>query len=476
MKNLSDQEQPYYAVILAGGSGSRLWPLSRQQLPKQFLSLGGRENLLEATISRLEPLISPDQVVVVTSEKHATGEAFDVLDKFSRILEPVGRNTAAAIAVAAAWLLDIVGSDAVMVVLPADHLIKDAQSFRNCLEIAGEEARHGSLLTFGIQPTRPDTGFGYIQVDQRDQSVLDVIRFTEKPDLATAESFLVEGGYFWNSGMFVWKASAILDEISKHLPELYHVLESIRRQWAGGEDWQEVLRQRFAEMPSVSIDYGVMERSDNVRLVPVDIDWSDVGSWDAVYDVSDKDADGNVIDGQVLALGCRNSLLRGKRRLLAVSGLEDIIAVETEDAILLCRRGDSQSVRDIVDAVKVRGGREHIEHMTVKRPWGSYTVLEDRDSGYKLKRLEVNPGASLSLQSHQHRSEHWVVVSGTATVSDGDRTFSVEKNESTFIPVGQRHQLANKGTIPLKIVEVQVGDYLEEDDIERFEDRYGRMK
>ncbi|MFQ5356326.1 MAG: mannose-1-phosphate guanylyltransferase, partial [Mariprofundaceae bacterium] len=358
MKNLSDQKHPYYAVILAGGSGSRLWPLSRQQLPKQFLSLDGRENLLEATVSRLEPLISPDQVVVVTSEKHATGEAFDVLDKLSTILEPEGRNTAPAVAVAAAWLLDIVGSDAVMVVLPADHLIKDAQAFRNCLEIAGEEARRGSLLTFGIQPTRPDTGFGYIQVDQRDASVLDVIRFTEKPDLGTAELFLDEGGYFWNSGMFVWKASVILDEISKHLPDLNQVLESIRRQWASGEDWQEVLRQRFVEMTSVSIDYGVMERSDNVRLVPVDIDWSDVGSWDAVYDVSDKDADGNVIDGQVLALGCRNSLLRGNRRLLAASGLKDIIAVETDDAILLCRRGDSQSVRDVVDAVKARGGRE----------------------------------------------------------------------------------------------------------------------
>jgi len=462
------------AVILAGGSGSRLWPLSRQQLPKQFLCLEGSETLLDATIERLAPLVEREKVVIVTSEAHATGEAFEALEGLHTILEPVGRNTAPAIALAAAWQMDFGGGDAVMVVLPADHLIKDVASFQQRLTIAATAAAAGDLVTFGIEPTRPDTGFGYIQTGG-DGDLRSVKRFAEKPDLATAESFLAQGDYYWNSGMFVWKASVILAEIAEHLPELTDVLSSIRQQWQQ-EEWQEVVRHRFADMPSISIDYGVMEKSKRVRLVPADIGWSDVGSWDAVYDISAKDEDCNVLDGDVLAQNCSNSLLRGSSRLLAAAGLEDIIAVETPDAILLCKRGDSQSVRGLVDAIKQRGSGEHFEHVTVKRPWGRYTVLDDRSTGYKLKRIEVKPGASLSLQAHQHRSEHWVVVSGTATVTQGDRTFTVTKNESTYISIGERHRLANLGKIPLQIVEVQVGDYLEEDDIERFEDNYGRMK
>jgi len=463
------------AVILAGGSGTRLWPLSRQQLPKQFLKLQGDETMLEGTISRLAPIVSRENVWVVTSEAHAIGEAYSALDELNTILEPVARNTAPAIALAAALLADLSGSDPMMLVLPADHLIRNRENFHQCLEIAIAAAADDKLVTFGIVPTRPDTGFGYIQADpDKELKVHPVVRFAEKPDLATAESFLAEGGYYWNSGMFVWKASVILDEVQKHLPDVWSVLEKMRAKWKRDEPWQEVIRHGFADMPSISIDYGVMEKSERVALVPCDIGWSDVGSWDAVYEVSEHDAFGNAVSGDVLELDCKNSLIRSHSRLLAAVGLEDVIAIETPDAILLTKRGDSQRVREVVDAIKDRGSREHIENMTVLRPWGRYTVLEDKMSGYKLKRIEVDPGASLSLQSHRKRSEHWVVVSGAATVTRGDEIFTVRKNESTFIPIGQKHQLANREKVPLLIVEVAVGDYLGEDDIERFDDLYGR--
>ncbi|MDX8404245.1 MAG: mannose-1-phosphate guanylyltransferase/mannose-6-phosphate isomerase [Mariprofundaceae bacterium] len=463
------------AVILAGGSGTRLWPLSRQQLPKQFLNLQGGETLLEGTISRLNPLISRDHVWVVTSESLASGEAYAALSELNTILEPVGRNTAPAVAVAAALLMDLTESDPVMLVLPADHLIQDVESFHQCLETAMDVAASGKLVTFGIKPTRPDTGFGYIQAEsEADNSAYPVLRFTEKPDLATAESFLSDGSYYWNSGMFVWKASVILEEFEKHLPDLWIVLDGMRDQWKQGEPWREVIRHGFSDMPSISIDYGVMEKSDRVALVPCDIGWSDVGSWDAVYDISDHDEKGNALAGDVLSFDCKNSLIRSESKLLAAVDLEDVIVVETPDAILLSRRGESQRVREIVDHIKARGSREHIEHVTVCRPWGSYTVLEDHDSGYKLKRIEVSPGSSLSLQSHQKRSEHWVVVTGTASVTRGGEVYTVSKNESTYIPIGEKHRLSNEGNVPLQIVEIQIGDYLGEDDIERFDDVYGR--
>lgn len=464
------------AVVLAGGSGSRLWPLSRQQLPKQFLKLEGEVSLLEATIHRLHPLIGNSDVWVVTGESHASGEAYSELVKYNQILEPAGRNTAPAIALAAALLMDQSGEDPVMVVLPADHIIKRPQVFREHLAEALKVAGSGRLVTFGIKPERPDTGFGYIEVGLADTEAKPVRRFTEKPDLATAEGFLRQGNYYWNSGMFVWRASVILEEISRWIPEIDTVLAEMRAAWQGGRTWQEVVRENFARMPDISIDYGVLERSDKVSLIPCDIDWSDVGSWDAVHEISAQDAQGNVLRGDVIAIDCKNSLLRSNDRLLAAVGLEDVIAVETADAILLARRGDSQRVREIVDKLKARGSREHIEHLTVRRPWGSYKVLEDSGSGYKMKRIEVLPGHSLSLQRHQHRSEHWVVVSGTATVTRGSETFTVSKNESTYIPIGVLHRLENKGRIPLQIVEVQVGEYVGEDDIERFDDSYGRTE
>jgi len=465
------------SVILAGGSGSRLWPLSRQQLPKQFLNLDGENSMLGATINRLAPMIDVDDVWVVTGEAHATGEAFSELDGLHKILEPCGRNTAPAVAIAAALLQDHSNEDdPVMVVLPADHIISNKVAFQACLSIAVEVAEQDHLVTFGIVPEHPETGFGYIQAKPGDGNVHSVLRFVEKPDISTAKTMLADGHYFWNSGMFVWKASVILGEIKKHVPDIWSVLESMRDRWKNGELWQEVVRDSFHEMPDISIDYGIMEHSDIVSLVAADIGWSDVGSWDAVHEIAIQDEHRNKVSGNVLAIDCKNSLLRSEKNLIAAVGLDGIIAVETPDAILLCKAGESQRVREIVDALKKDGtGNYHLEHVTVRRPWGSYTVLEDSGQGYKLKRIEVLPGATLSLQAHQHRSEHWVVVAGTATVTCGDIVKTVAKNGSAYIPIGVTHRLENKGKIQLQMIEVQVGDYLGEDDIERFEDSYGRV-
>lgn len=460
------------AVILAGGSGTRLWPLSREQLPKQFLSIDGGHTLLEATIQRLQPLIAQDHVLIVTKKDYAQGEAYHALNRYDTLLEPEGRNTAPAIALAAAWLTRN-GADPVMVVLPADHVIKEAAMFQGSLQQAVEAALSGKLVTFGIAPSRPDTGFGYIQAGaSQGSNVYAVQRFAEKPDAATARHFLEEGGYFWNSGMFVWQASAILREITEHLPEVAAVLGDITAAWRNGEK-PEAIAAHFLRMPSISIDYGVLEKTANVALIPCDIGWSDVGSWDAVHEVSSKDAAGNATQGNVIAVDCRNALIQSNKRLVAAIGVEDINIVETADAVLITRRGESQRVREVVDTLKRNNAQEHIAHLTVQRPWGSYTVLENADD-FKMKRITVKPGQSLSMQRHMHRSEHWIVVSGTATVTQNDEVIAVTKNQSTYIPIGAKHRLENRGKIPLQIIEVQVGEYLEEDDIERFEDEYGR--
>jgi mannose-1-phosphate guanylyltransferase / mannose-6-phosphate isomerase len=463
------------AVILAGGSGSRLWPLSRQHLPKQFLKLNGTHSLLQGTVSRLQPLIAAHNVLIVTGEEHAKGEAYKVLTSFQTLLEPIGRNTAPAIAIAAAYLQQQ-GDDPVMVVLPADHIIKDVNAFQTSLKVAIEAAQAGLLVTFGIQPDRPDTGFGYIKTSSRSTTlaIQSVERFTEKPDQATAKNFLQEGGFYWNSGMFVWKSSTILQEIRQHLPEVDAVLNEILADVREGETFALAVKKHFHHMPSISIDYGVLEKCSKVSLVPCEIGWSDVGSWDAVYDMAEKDAAYNTLQGNVLAIDCKNTLIRSDKRLVAAVGVENLCVVETADAILISPRGQSQRVREVVDALKENGAKEQMAHVTVQRPWGSYTLLEDEHSGCKIKRITVIPGGKLSLQSHQHRSEHWVVVSGTATVTRGEENFTVEKNESTYISIGTKHRLENRGVIPLHIIEVQVGEYVEEDDIQRFDDHYGR--
>lgn len=463
-----------HAVILAGGSGSRLWPLSRQQLPKQFLSLEGNSSLLQTTINRLAPTIEAHDVLIVTQESHAKGEAYHALLPYQALYEPVGRNTAPAIALAAAWLARD-GADPVMVVLPADHIIKEEVRFREHLNTAIRAAQGGKLVTFGIQPTRPDTGFGYIKAHQGDdEGVYDVERFTEKPDLATAESFLKSGDYYWNSGMFVWRASVILAEIQRYLPAVYKLIQDILAESSAGMSFQQAVEKHFAAMPSISIDYGVLERSDRVSLIPCDIGWNDVGSWQAVHEIADKDENGNALQGNVIAVDCKNSLIRAERRLVAAIGVEDLCVVETADAVLISKSDQTQRVREVVDQLQEKGATEHVHHVKVNRPWGNYTVLEEDPEGFKLKRIVVAPGARLSLQSHRQRSEHWVVVSGVATVTNGNEVFTVHKNQSTYIPIGAKHRLENCGDEPLHIVEIQVGDYLGEDDIQRYEDHYGR--
>lgn len=463
-----------HAVILAGGSGSRLWPLSRQHLPKQFLTLEGAASLLQTTINRLAPVITAKDVLIITQETHAKGEAYHALLPYQSLFEPSGRNTAPAIALAAAYLM-AKGNDPVMVVLPADHIIKDEVRFRAHLNNAIKAAEGGRLLTFGIQPTRPDTGFGYIKANPgKVADVFDVERFTEKPDLATAERFLKEGDYYWNSGMFVWKASVILEEIRLYLPEVYRVVQQILADSTALGGFQQAVEKHFTAMPSISIDYGVLEKSSRVSLIPCDIGWNDVGSWQAVHEISAKDADGNALQGNVIALGCKNSLIRAEKRLVAAIGVEDVCVVETADAVLISKNDQTQRVRDVVDELHRRGATEHVYHTKINRPWGNFTVLEEDPEGFKIKRIEVAPGARLSLQSHRRRSEHWVVVSGTATVTNGDEVITVHKNQSTYIPIGAKHRLENRGSEPLHIVEIQVGEYLGEDDIQRYEDHYGR--
>lgn len=473
-------DRQVHAVILAGGSGSRLWPLSRQHLPKQFLSLDGDASLLQTTINRLSPVIAAKNVLIVTQEAHAKGEAYHALLPYQTLFEPVARNTAPAIALAAARLMAD-GADPIMVVLPADHIIKDEVRFRAHLNIAIAAAESGKLITFGIQPTRPDTGFGYIKAHRGDTPDVYVVdRFTEKPDEITAERFLKEGSYYWNSGMFVWRASVILAEIRQHLPAVDKVIQAIiaeSRTPAGAYQqatFQQAVEKHFSAMPSISIDYGVLERSSHVSLIPCDIGWNDVGSWQAVHEISAKDANGNALQGNVIAVDCRNSLIRADKRLVAAIGVEDLCVIETADAILISKSDQTQRVREVVDILHQRGATEHVHHAKVNRPWGSYTVLEEDQDGFKIKRIEVAPGARLSLQSHKRRSEHWVVVSGTATVTNGEEVTTVQKNQSTYIPIGSKHRLENRGSEPLHIVEIQVGDYLGEDDIQRYEDNYGR--
>ncbi len=465
------------AVILAGGSGTRLWPLSRDQFPKQFLPLLGERSLLQDTVQRVRPLAG-DGVCIVTGEESRFLVAEQLremgVDPGGKILgEPAGRNTAPAIGLAAMGC----DPDEILLVLPSDHAIRDGAAFREAAQSAAAVAEAGYLVTFGISPDHPETGFGYIRLgpplDGFDGfRVAD--RFVEKPDLETAESYLRDGGYVWNSGMFAFRAAALLAELKKHAPDLHAGLEALRPHIEAGEP---IPVDRYVALPKISIDYAVMERSERVAVLPVDPGWSDLGSFAALLDLMPADPDGNAVrlstGGEAVLVDSRGNLVWGGDKIVALVGMASTLVVDTPDALLVCARDRAQDVRQAVDRLKESGRDEATVHRTVHRPWGTYTVLEE-GPGFKIKRIQVQPGAKLSLQLHHHRAEHWVVVSGTARVTRGGETVLLRTGESTFIPVTTPHRLENPGAIPLQIIEVQNGDYLGEDDIVRFQDDYGR--
>jgi mannose-1-phosphate guanylyltransferase/mannose-6-phosphate isomerase len=478
-----------FAVIMAGGSGTRFWPLSREKMPKQLLKIGAEDTLIQETVKRVLPLIKREDIFVVTN--HALSDAINtqLSAKFGDtwdmnfILEPEARNTAPALGLAALHL-NRIDPDGIMVVFSADHSIRKADEFLSLLRKAENAAVDNYLVTLGIKPDRPETGYGYIKAGELcygsgdkgqgsdNAGVCRVEAFVEKPNIETAREYIRQGRYYWNSGIFIWKTSALLREIEKHAPSLYKGLMEIQKN-IGTDRETEVIKQVFKRLESISIDYAVMEKTDWAAVIPADIGWSDVGSWTALDDVSDRDTSGNVIAGNVIDIDSHDSIIYAEKRLVATIGLKDVVVVDTPDATLVCSKDRAQDVKKVVEELKKRKTGEHLIHLTVHRPWGSYTILEEGDH-YKIKRLVINPGTKLSHQLHNHRSEHWVVVSGTAKVTNGENVYDVHPNESTYIPMSTKHRLENAGKIPLQIIEVQNGEYLEEDDIVRFEDDYKR--
>ncbi|WP_333677082.1 mannose-1-phosphate guanylyltransferase/mannose-6-phosphate isomerase [Dyella sp.] len=465
-------------LILSGGSGTRLWPVSRRNLPKQFLSLSGDGTLFQQTVARTRKLPEITPPIIVASEDHRFLAADQLLEAGIKnatiLLEPAARNTAPAIALGA---LKAVERDpqALLLVLPADHLIGDTKSFVNAVQQALPAAREGWLVTFGIRPDRPETGFGYIRrAESIGGGAFRVERFVEKPDLATAEGYVKDGGYDWNSGMFLFKAARYLEELGQHAPEM---LEAVRKAYATGHgdlDFVRVDAEAFAKVPDNSIDYAVMEKTSRAAVVPVSCAWSDIGSWSALWLSGQHDEQGNQREGDTLTVNTRNSLLRSHdRHMIATVGVDDLIVVSTPDATLVAHRNAAQDVKKVVDQLKASGRTEHSFHRVVHRPWGSYDSLE-AGGRFQVKRIVVKPGASLSLQKHHHRAEHWIVVSGTAEVTCDEKVFLLAENQSTYIPLGSVHRLRNPGKVPLELIEVQSGSYLGEDDIVRFDDVYGR--
>ncbi len=467
-----------HPVILSGGGGTRLWPLSRAALPKQLIALTGETSLLQETMARVQgapfaaPLVIGNQETrfLVAEQLREAGIA-----PVEMVLEPVGRNTAPA-ALVAALLLGEDNGDALILLLPSDHVIADTAGFRQAAEQAASAAKAGWLVTFGIAPDRAETGYGYIQrAEELDGSpgCFRVARFVEKPDAAAAEAYISSGEYAWNSGMFLFSARAMVEQMTKLAPDVVVAGRTAVERATRDLGFLRLDEEAFAASPSVSLDVAVMERTDRAAVLPVDIGWSDVGSWDALWHLCTLDGEDNAKVGDVLAVDTRGSYLHSEGRLLAALGLDGVVVVVTSDAVLICPRDRAQEVRDLVEQLDRAGRDERQHHRRVYRPWGSYQPT-DSSEGFQVKRLILNPGASISLQRHRHRSEHWVVVRGTAEVTRGEEVFELRANESTHIPVGTVHRLRNPGEEPLHIVEVQCGDYLGEDDIERFEDVYGR--
>ncbi|KAA0072037.1 mannose-1-phosphate guanylyltransferase/mannose-6-phosphate isomerase [Rhodanobacter sp. T12-5] len=465
-------------LILSGGSGTRLWPVSRRNLPKQFLALAGKGTLFQQTLARTVQLPQVAAPIVVASEDHRFLAADQLLeagiDDATIVLEPLARNTAPAIALGALQALQR-DPEAILLVLPADHLVGDTAAFVQAVERALPLARKDWLVTFGIRPDRPETGFGYIRrAEAIDDHGYRVEQFVEKPDLATAESYLADGGYDWNSGMFLFKAARYLEELAAHAPAMLAAVREAHAKASVDLDFVRIDRDTFAPVPDDSIDYAVMEKTRRAAVIPVSCAWSDIGSWSALWLTGDKDADGNLREGDTMAVDTRNSLLRShERHLLATVGVDDLIVVTTPDATLVAHRDAAQDVKKIVEQLKAAGRSEHSLHRVVHRPWGNYDSLEAGER-FQVKRIQVKPGASLSLQKHHHRAEHWIVVSGTAEVTCDDKVFPLGENQSTYIPLGSKHRLRNPGKVMLELIEVQSGSYLGEDDIVRYDDVYGR--
>lgn len=465
-------------VILSGGSGTRLWPLSRKNLPKQFLALAGDETLFQQTVARTHSLAAVAPPIVVCSEEHRflVAEQLRALKVGGAtiLLEPLPRNTAPAIALAA-WQALAHDPDASLLVLPADHLIGDTARFVEAVGKAAPLADQDWLVTFGIRPQAPETGFGYIKrAEAIGDGAFRVERFVEKPDATTAKTYVDAGDYEWNSGMFLFRASRYLEELEHHAPAMHAASKAAFDAAKADLDFVRIDKDAFAASPDNSIDYAVMEKTTRAAVVPVACAWSDIGSWDALWAASEHDGNGNRLEGDVIALDSRNCFVRGTdRRLVAALGLEDIVIVDTPDAVLVAPRARVQEVKRLVDRIKSDGRQEHLFHRKVYRPWGSYDSI-DMGERFQVKRITVKPGAALSLQKHHHRAEHWVIVSGTAEVTRNEEVFLLAENQSTFLPLGAVHRLRNPGKVPLELIEVQSGSYLGEDDIVRLEDVYGR--
>jgi len=463
-------------VILSGGVGSRLWPLSREYYPKQLLALVGNNTLLQDTVLRLKGLPEQSPPLMLCNETHR----FLVAEQLRRIgvspaniiLEPVGRNTAPAVAVAA---LAAVDPNALLLVLPADHMIADTAAFREAVTAGIPLAQANYLVTFGIVPNCPETGYGYINATDaiEDTVALSVERFVEKPDMETAQQYIDSGNYYWNSGMFLFKASQYLKELEMFNPDIVGTCRIAMENALEDQDFLRLDAASFKACPSDSIDYAVMEKTNAAVVIPLEAGWNDIGAWSSLWTISDQDDEGNVVIGDVLTQNVHKSYLRAEHRLLTAIGVEDLVIVETADAVLVAHKDQVQDVKDIVSRLKAMKRNEAYLHRKVYRPWGYYESL-DIESRYQVKHITVNPGASLSLQLHYHRSEHWVVVKGTARITRDDETFILTENQSTYISVGVKHRLENPGKLPLEMIEVQSGSYLGEDDIVRYEDVYGR--
>jgi len=474
-------------VILCGGSGTRLWPLSRGGFPKQFLCLTGDSSLFQQTVERLQGLESATTQatapLIVCNEEHRFLAQEQLresgINRAKFLLEPIARNTAPALTLAALAALDE-GADPILVVTPADQAVSAVNVFTQAMKTAIAEAATGSMVILGIQPDRPETGYGYIKTGAATNAqgtVTTVERFVEKPNLETAQAYVNEGCYFWNAGIFVLKASVWLKAMETFQPEM---LGKVKHAWESRQPDSQFLRPgkaEFEQVQSESIDYAVMERCPGsafaTKMVSLDAGWSDLGAWDAVWNIQKKDADGNAHKGDVIAKDCRDTFVHASSRLVSLVGVQNLVVIETADAILVADKSRGQDVKKIVDALKTQSREEQNLHRKVYRPWGWYDSI-DGGERFKVKRILVNPKASLSLQMHHHRAEHWVVVSGTAQITNGDKVTILSENQSTYIPLGQTHRLSNPGTIPLEIIEVQSGSYLGEDDIVRFEDQYGR--